>query len=384
MKTKSRRKRLQINGVDGLPRNLGFAGVSESNRTAWKANAQRIVACQAAGMAFSIADVNWIKAQSEANAKKLRTLGVEFERDRVEKYRLSNMIKDFLKVKTASGDCNDMGKYHDTERRLLLHFGGNTDIRSIEQSDAKEYQQFLITHEELGATSTALRATGYANSYFYYAYNQRLIERNPFQGLAKTVMTNEDKHHYICPEQTRRLWNALTNDDDRLRFVLLRYIGLRCPSELNTLRWCDFNWSTNKVRITSPKLHRWKSYKRWCPFTHMDALPVIERAYRGRKTANDTDTVFPTDSHSALTDRVEQWVSDADLWRWPSLLTNFRRSAITDALDAGISAPQVAKWYGNSERIIKKHYAMETDIHAEMLRKNSVVMLGHENERATA
>ena len=382
-KTRTKKwKRVQIKGVDRVTRNLGFQGYTEAQRKEWKSKAQHVVHCIQSGLAMSPHIANWLSIQSDANVAKLRRLGIELERDRLEKYQLSQVVSHFLSEKSTEVGDRSMQKYEANAQRLLDYFGKSKDVRSIEVKDAKQFVQYLIADEGLAGDSSAARATGYANSFFVSAVHRKLVTDNPFFKLAKTVQPNEDKHHYICPEQTKRLWSVIDNDEDRVRFVLLRYLGLRSPSEMNELRSTDFNFRTHKVQIRSPKLVKYRTYKRHCPFNNPNALPVIEKYYRDNHRNNDYDAFLPTISHEQLSERVAKWISDADLDQWPSLLTNFRRSAITDAADTGVAVATVAEWFGNSEKIAKRHYMLETDRHAETMRQNAIVMLDHTADAA--
>lgn len=39
----------------------------------------------------------------------------------------------------------------------------------------------------------------------------------------------------------------------RAMFALARYGGLRCPSEVLSLRWSDIDWDRERITVTSPK-----------------------------------------------------------------------------------------------------------------------------------
>jgi integrase len=43
----------------------------------------------------------------------------------------------------------------------------------------------------------------------------------------------------------------------KLIFALVRFGGLRCPTEVLSLAWDDVNWEHNRVRAPSPKTERY-------------------------------------------------------------------------------------------------------------------------------
>ena len=50
-----------------------------------------------------------------------------------------------------------------------------------------------------------------------------------------------------------KLLDACPNQEWRTIIALARIGGLRCPSELQQLRWSDINWSENRFLVHSPK-----------------------------------------------------------------------------------------------------------------------------------
>ena len=56
-------------------------------------------------------------------------------------------------------------------------------------------------------------------------------------------------------EETDRIL-AVCNPEWAAIVSLARYGGLRCPSEVLSLRWQDINWDTGRIHVTSPKTAR--------------------------------------------------------------------------------------------------------------------------------
>lgn len=365
MSKPKKQKRVQIYGLNGNRPNLKFPATTTKNQIEdFKRNASALILAMQLQRPFTKAEQRWLKDQPESIRGKLRLLGIIVGEDPLrEERRLDRLTSRHIKAKRNVGE-GTIDKLTLNARRLEKFLGADRDIREITDDDAAGYCDWLVSKQGLDPNSSARRALGYAHEFFERAVRDGHCSRNPFKGrdLPKNVKPNEDKHHYICPEQTRLLWSVLQCDEDRMRFVLMRYLGLRSPSEMNQLTWADVDWSSNVLTIRSPKLKRYaKKYSRRCPFSHPDVLPVFKEAYARRES--DKSQVVERIAHAPLTRKVQGWLGAAGLDLWPDLLTNFRRTAVTDACDIWPSHV-VAAYFGHSEVISKRHYRMTHDAHA--------------------
>lgn len=365
MKKQKKQKRVQIYGLNGRRPNLKFPATTTKNQVEdFKRNASALMLAIQLQRPFSKAEQKWLGEQPESIRGKLRLLGIIIGEDpqRLDR-QLGRLTSRHINAKRNVG-CVTLDKLSLNARRLEKFFGADKDVREISEEDAADYGDWLVRDQGLNPDSSARRALGYAHEVFERAVKYSHCSRNPFKGrdLPKNVLANHDKHHYVCPEQTRRIWSVLQTDEDRVRFVLMRFLGLRCPSEMNELTWADVDWSTNMLTIRSPKLrsHR-KKFLRRCPFDFKDVMPVLVRAFEMRKS--DKAPIVSPIAHAPLTRKVQGWLGAAGLELWPDLLTNFRRSAVTDACDTW-SSHVVAAYYGHSEAISKRHYRMTHEGHA--------------------
>ena len=367
-----KRRRLQLQGTDGNIKNLYLPqGTTEVKRNEFKLRAIRFVNAQINDFELSPQDQKWLKQQSNEIKEKLRVLGVgvktesEGERDR---YKITTVIREFFKEKPFKAGTTNENKYILATTRLEKYCRkqGITDIRSFTLDHALKCARWLIENEGLDELSTARRTNGYLNTFFQFAFTKRLTEENVFatKDIPKKVQQNEEKFFYISPELTKKIFDLLETDEDRLRFVLMRYLGLRSPSEMNQLCWSDFDWKNGLVTIRSPKLiNHPKKYRRQCAFKWPEAIKVISDAY-DKRTA-DNEKILPRLSHKNLTKHVKSWLGKAGVDLWPHLLQNFRRTAITDACEI-FPSHVVAAYFGHSEVISMTHYRM---VHADYAKR---------------
>jgi integrase len=357
-------KRVQLTGVHGKRVNMIFPpSVTKTEAEVFKTCARRMVQCQLGNLALQRQDIEYVRKGGDAVKRKFRLLGIRFEGD--EESGAECSLSSFLSSYTASKRGETERKLIETARRLERFFGPQRDMRDITKTDAVNFRNWLLEHEKLAESSTARRVIGYASQIMAAAIEDGLIVRNPFKGkeLPKTVRTNRERHYHITPEQTKKLWDAIQTDEDRIRFVLLRYLGLRAPSELDALTWKDVDWDSGFVTIRAKKTkhHKDQGYRK-CPFRHPDVEPVLRAAYEMRES--DDSPIVPRITAPVLRKRVIKWIGRAGLDVWPQLLVNFRRSAVTDAHDL-LPPHVVSAYFGHSEAISEANYTMRTAAHAD-------------------
>jgi len=361
---KAKSKRVQIKGVHGKVCNLFFPPcTTKEDVRIFKTVAKRLVQSRLGNLPPLPQDIAYVGSHGEALRKKLRLLGVSLNepQENASAFVLSGYFSRFTAAKSGETER----KLIDTARRLERFFGADKDMRDITKIDAARFKKWLIEKEKLAEFSTARRTLGYASQIMEAAVEEGLITKNPFKAkdMPKTVLTDQRKHHYIDKTETLRIWNAMQSDDDRTRFVLLRYLGLRAPSELNALNWRDVDWARSQITIRSKKNEHHKNQAfRVCPINHSDVLPVLKSAYE-RRQADDCPIVPPI-SGSALRRKAIRWLGRAGLEVWPQLFVNFRRSAVTDACNV-LPSHVVAAYFGHSEAISMANYRMQTATHAE-------------------
>jgi integrase len=357
-------KRVQLRGVHGRRVNMKFpACTTKEELGTFKRVAQRLVQSQMGNLAFFPQDIAYVQSYGKKVADKLRLLGVSFDEqpDKSDEAQLGNYVSRVIASKTGETER----KLSDAARRMERFFGRTRDMREIDKTDAESFGKWLIEKEGLAENSTARRTLGYASQIMARAVEDRLLPRNPFAGkdMPKAVLSDRTKWQLISPEETLKLWNVLQTEEDQIRFVLLRFLGLRAPSEINALTWRDVDWEHLQLTIRSPKLRHHKNQgQRRCPINHPDVLPVLRQAY-DKRIADDAPIVTPI-THTSLTKRVKQWLGAAGLKLWPQLLVNFRRSAVTDACSY-LPSHVVASYYGHSEAISLANYRITTATHAD-------------------
>ena len=152
--------------------------------------------------------------------------------------------------------------------------------------------------------------------------------------------------------------------------ALARYGGLRIPSELMMLRWCDVDWERRRIRITSPKTeHHQGNESRELPLFPELVEPLQdawEQADDGTEfviSRNRPDSVRLCNGNWQqvnLRTRFLKIIKRAGLTPWPRLWQNLRSSRETELANQ-FPLHIATAWLGNSEAIATKHHLHVTD-----------------------
>jgi integrase len=155
--------------------------------------------------------------------------------------------------------------------------------------------------------------------------------------------------------------------------VLARYGGLRCPSEVLSLRWQDIDWAGNRIIVTSPKTeHHAGKASRTIPL-FPELRPYLEKAFelaqvgavyvvdeKYRKAANGPAGWM----NANLRTRFGKIIECAGLTSWPRLFHNLRAGRETELVEK-YPVQVVTDWLGNTPKVAMRHYLMTTDAHFE-------------------
>ena len=137
-------------------------------------------------------------------------------------------------------------------------------------------------------------------------------------------------------------------------FALARFGGLRCPSEVLTLKWTDVLWDTNRLRIDSPK-----TGLRHCPL-----FPELRQALEEADATAAEGAVYCITryrgSTTNLRTQLNRILERAGVEPWPKLFVNLRSTRRTE-LQKSHPDHAINKWLGHSGRIAEQHYLQVTD-----------------------
>jgi integrase len=235
----------------------------------------------------------------------------------------------------------------------------------ITPSDADQYKQKLVGDKL--ASMTIRKRLQFATMIFRAALRRRLIAESPFAEVTiKAGMP--DRSRFITRDETQCLLDACPNNDWRLIIALARYGGLRCPSEVLSLRWQDVDWTAGKITVQSPKTEHH-------PGKATRTIPLFPELREHLQAGFDPQVVYVVDERMRasaqgkagwrncnLRTQFERIVKRAGLTPWPRLFHNLRSSRQTELAES-FPSHVVCDWLGNSEDIARKHYYQVTADH---------------------
>ena len=251
--------------------------------------------------------------------------------------------------------ANTIKNLRQSKRVLIEYFGEKHALRSIKGADAKRWQRWLMTEKGFAVATTSMH-TKKAKLMLKAAADDGLIESNPFDAIKGMKESNVDRQRFIPRDVVDRILGACPGPQWRLIVTLCRYAGLRCPSEVLTLKWTDLDWDRGSMRVDSPK-----TGLRYVPM-----FPEVRKALDEAFEAAAEGSVRCVDEyHSNVTNLRTQFnriLKKAGVEAWPRIFHNLRASRRTELQEA-LPDHAINKWLGQSSRVAEEHYITVHDEH---------------------
>jgi hypothetical protein len=182
---------------------------------------------------------------------------------------------------------------------------------------------------------------------FSYGVSLGIVTENPFLSIpCDRKLTNSLRQHYVERATITKILEKCNDDRDRLIIVLARFGGLRIPSEIQKLRFCDFTETVIKIHEDTK--------------TGSREVPLFReiREIFSRLSGEPQELIFSGRYGQAwypwqmLSDCIER----SGVERWSKLYNNLRSSCITDLDGIGYPEKVLDAVFGNSAEVRKLHY----------------------------
>lgn len=356
------RRTIQFVGPDGKRRSIRLGKVSQRTAEGIKVRVESLVTAAITGnMDDDLA--RWVAEREDAMIAKLAAVGLVPKRAiaTLEAF-LNRYIESRVDVKPAT-----ITNWTQVKRSLIDHFGADRPLRSITVGDCENYRLYLLGRGF--APTTAARWLRFARQFFTAARKHKLVAVNPFSEIEAPAASPSDRQFFVTAEATRRLLEAAPGIHWKVIIGLSRWGGMRCPSEVLSLRWQDVDWEKGRLTVTSPKTeHRPGRATRVVPL-FPELRPILEAAFEAAPEGA-VYVVDPKYRKAALGPRgwmncnlrttFEKIIKRAGLTPWPRLFHNLRASRETELADR-FPIQTVTAWMGNTPRIAMKHYLQVRD-----------------------
>nr|MBA3482618.1 tyrosine-type recombinase/integrase [Pirellulales bacterium] len=136
-------------------------------------------------------------------------------------------------------------------RDLNKFFGESREVQTISPGDADDFKQWLVSRKL--APTTIHKRLQVARSFFHAMRRRKLIAENPFDGVKSAATGIKDRQRFVTRAEISQVLDACPDHHWRSIVALSRYGGLRCPSEVLSLRWQDVDWAASRIAVASPK-----------------------------------------------------------------------------------------------------------------------------------
>lgn len=245
------RRKIQFT-LNGKRRTITLGKVPKRQAESVKLHIENLVAARITGHAVADQTSTWV-SQIDAHGDKLaadlakhglieRT--ISRQPDRLEPF-IDSYVESRTDVKPATKEVWRQGKLG-----LTNQFGPNRPLSDISPGEADAYRLHMLGDGL--APYTVRKRLQFAKTVFRAAVRHRIIKESPFDEVTVKV-SMKDRMYFVTRNETAKILNKCPSTDWKLIVVLSRYGGMRCPSEVLSLRWCDILWPDGKVIVNSPK-----------------------------------------------------------------------------------------------------------------------------------
>jgi integrase len=299
----------------------------------------------------------WVSGISDEFHRRLAKKGLVSPRE-----QHTTTLKQLLDavMKNTPVKATTLTTYNQTVQSLLGYFKPDRLVASINPLEAAAWRQSMVDAGKAEATISKRVKT--ARSFFRAGITWKMLSENPFTSVKAGSQANRGRMHQVTLEHTRKVLDACPDTEWRLRVVLSRFGGLRCPSEHLALRWSDVDWANKRLTVRSRKTEHHAGRD----FRSVPLFPVVERflleAYHQAEVG--AEWVFPNrrQSNANLRTQFKRIIERAGLEPWQKLFQNLRSTRQTELTDS-TATHLVCGWMGNTTSVAVNHYLQATDEH---------------------
>ncbi|MGL6225191.1 MAG: tyrosine-type recombinase/integrase [Thermoguttaceae bacterium] len=290
---------------------------------------------------------------------------------------LHGIIEEFIKRSEGRVKARTLVSYRQEAEKLYSWFGQDRNPETITAMDAENFAAHL--RGQGFAESTIHKIFRQTKLFFNDMVEKELVGKNVFSKIRLSNKPNEERNVYVSRELIDRIIDAgCPSAEWRVFVALMRYGGMRCPSEVLLLRWSDVDFTGEKgfwgglkkpaIKFRSIKTehHQGGAYRVIPMFKEL--RPYLEDLYEsipddeGRKYV--IWSMLPKSSRSDEGKRAKKNFSKAfrlileklNIEAWPKLFANLRRSCRNDLERSGLPIRVINEWLGHSEKVANAHY----------------------------
>jgi integrase len=365
---KNGRRRILFTAPNGSRPTIRLGKVSQRAAESFKSRVEQLLEAALLNRAMDAELAQWVANLEPVMAEKLAKVGLIPKPEDKPAAALGTFLQAYIDGRVDLKPATKIVRGQ-VIRDLKAFFGELREVGTISPGDADDFKQWLIGRG-LAATTIHKRLQS-ARSFFHAMRRRNLIGENPFDGVKAAATGIKDRQRFVTREEIARVLKACPDYHWRTIVALSRFGGLRCPSEVLSLRWQDVDWQGDRIVVQSPKTeHHTGKASRMIPL-FPELRPVLSEAFelaaegaefvvdpRFRKAALGKAGWMNTNLRTTF----QKIVRRAGLQTWPRLFHNLRASRETELVEA-YPVQVVTSWLGNTPSVAMRHYLMTTDQH---------------------
>ena len=348
------KKTVQFVGADGKRRSIRLGKVSVRDAEKFKSRVEDLLAASTSGCSLDRDAADWVARLEQVMLDRLAGVGLIQNQQR-RNLTLAEWIEEYINSRTdlSSRTINNLRQAQGFIIRIL---GEHKLLRDVTPGDGDELRQSMLNC--LGE-NTVRRHMGRAKQFMRAAHRRRLIESDPFADIKGcSVQADESRLFFVTREMADKVIDACPDVEWRLLFALVRFGGLRCPSEPFDLTWDCVHWDINRLTVC-----KHKTKHRTIPL-FPEIRVHLEAAFDQAKEGERFVITRYRDTNANLRTQFNRIVEKAGLTPWKKPFTNCRSTRETELAEQ-FAIHVVTGWLGNSPRVAMKHYLQITDAHFE-------------------
>lgn len=362
------RRRILFVGPDNRRRTIRLGRVNRRSAESVRRHVEGLLAAKLGGQPIPRTTAAWLSELPDKLYGRLARAGLVEPREQAADCPLERTLEAYLATRPELKPTTRLVR-RQVIRDLARFFGADRSIRSIGPAEAEQFKAWLI-RRQLAATTTHKRLQ-VVRGLFNALRRWKLIPENPFAEVRAPAAGIQARQRFVTREETERLLQACPDINWRLIVVLTRHAGLRCPTEVLSLRWEHVDWQRERITVPSIKTeHLPDRATREIPLFPELREPLLEafelagpgavyvvdeRFRRGLAGTGSWGSVNPRTTFLKIIRR-------AGLEPWPRLFQNLRASLETELLQR-FPLHVVTAWLGNTPKVALRHYLMVTEDH---------------------
>jgi len=317
----------------------------------------RLAALRATGQGLDPETIRWVAGVPQAIKNKLVAGGLMIAPEKI-------ALGPFLAAYAAGRTDVKPGSrtaYKQAIGSLVGLLGANRALSDVTEGDAEALRIRMAADGY--AQATIARRIKYCRQFFAAAVRQRLVDANPFQAVKVGSQQNRSRFQFVSRQEAAAIAAVCPDAEWRLLFALARFGGLRVPSEVMALRWCDVNWQERRLLVHSPKTARHEGKATRVIPLFPELVEPLNAAWDQAEPGTEYIIARHRCPDPTLRNQLERIARAAGLVLWPKPFQNCRSTRETELADEDYPVHVVCDWIGNSPTVAARYYLQTTEAH---------------------